>query len=56
MPDRVQQDITGMLAAWNGGDANALGRVMDLLYPELRRIAHQYLDRRRASGSLDPLL
>lgn len=53
MSDQVQQDITGMLAAWNCGDANALGRLMDLLYPEVRRIAHQYLDRRRAGESLE---
>jgi RNA polymerase sigma-70 factor, ECF subfamily len=53
MPDEGQQDITGILAAWNGGDANALGRLIDLLYPELRRIAHRYLDRRRAGESLE---
>ncbi len=42
-----------MLAAWNGGDADALDRLMDLLYPELRRIAHQHLDRRRDGESLE---
>lgn len=53
LPDQGQQDITGMLAAWNCGDTNALGRLMDLLYPELRRIAHQYLYRQRAIESLE---
>jgi ECF sigma factor len=34
------QDITGMVAAWKAGETEALERLMDLLYPELRRIAH----------------
>jgi RNA polymerase sigma factor (TIGR02999 family) len=48
-----QHDITGMLAAWNGGDAEALDRLMDLVYPELRRIARQYLEHRRPGESLE---
>jgi RNA polymerase sigma factor (TIGR02999 family) len=47
------QDITGMLAAWNAGDAEALDRLMDLVYPELRRLARQHLDRRRPGESLE---
>jgi len=42
-----------MLAAWNGGDADALNRLMDLVYPELRRIARRHLERRRAGESLE---
>lgn len=42
-----------MLAAWNGGDADALDRLMDLVYPELRRIARQHLERRRPGESLE---
>jgi RNA polymerase sigma factor (TIGR02999 family) len=42
-----------MLAAWNNGDADALARLMDLLYPELRRIARQRLERRRPGESLE---
>ncbi len=42
-----------MLAAWNDGDAGALDRLMELLYPRLRRIAHQRLARRRADESVD---
>lgn len=53
MADRGQPDITGMLAAWNGGDTDALDRLVDLVYPELRRIARQYLARRRAGESLE---
>lgn len=48
-----QHDITGMLAAWNNGDSEALDRLMDLVYPEMRRIARQYLQRRRAGESLE---
>jgi RNA polymerase sigma-70 factor (ECF subfamily) len=48
-----QRDITGLLAAWNDGDADALDRLIDLVYPELRRIARQHLERRRAGESLE---
>jgi RNA polymerase sigma factor (TIGR02999 family) len=50
---RGQTDITGMLAAWHGGDADALDRLMDLLYPRLRRLAHRHLAGRRAADSLE---
>jgi RNA polymerase sigma factor (TIGR02999 family) len=48
-----QHDITGLLAAWNDGDADALDRLIDLVYPELRRIARRHLERRRAGESLE---
>jgi RNA polymerase sigma factor (TIGR02999 family) len=48
-----QQDIIGMLAAWNAGDSEALDRLIDLVYPELRRIARYHLGRRRAGESLE---
>lgn len=47
------QGITTMLAAWKSGDTAALDRLTDLVYPEMRRIAHQNLERRRAGGSLE---
>ncbi len=53
MSNQDQQDITGMLAAWKGGDTEALDRLTDLVYPELRRIARRNLERRRAGNSLD---
>ena len=53
MTDRDQPDITGMLAAWNEGDANALDRLIDLVYPELRRIARRHLELRRPRESLE---
>jgi RNA polymerase sigma factor (TIGR02999 family) len=42
-----------MLAAWNGGDAGALDRLMGLVYPKLQRIAHRHLARRRVGESLE---
>jgi RNA polymerase sigma factor (TIGR02999 family) len=47
------QDITAMLAAWNGGDGHALDRLMEIAYPELRRVARQYLAGRRPGDSLE---
>src|ERR1700752_3580028 len=44
------QDITGMLAAWNGGDADARDRLIALLYPEMRRIPRLHLERPRAAA------
>ncbi len=42
-----------MLAAWKGGDTEALDRLTDFVYPELRRIARRNLGRRRAGESLE---
>jgi RNA polymerase sigma-70 factor (ECF subfamily) len=53
MENKSLQDITGMLAAWNDGDRDALDRLMNLVYPELRRIARQSLKRRGAGTSFE---
>jgi len=53
MAHKDLDDITGLLAAWNGGSAEALQRLMDLVYSELRRIARGYLERRRPGESLE---
>lgn len=53
MPRRDQQDLTRMLTAWNDGDATALDRLMELVYPEMRRIAHRQLQRRQPGDSLE---
>lgn len=42
-----------MLAAWMDGDADALNRLMALVYPELLRIAHRHLGRRRPGESVE---
>jgi len=53
MKNPAQRDITGLLAAWSAGDADALDRLIELVYPELRRIARQHLARRRIGESLE---
>ena len=47
------RDITGLLTAWSNGDAGALNSLVTFLYPELRRIARQYLGRRPAGQTLE---
>ena len=42
-----------MLAAWNDGKAVALDRLIDQMYPDMRRIARQHLERRRPGGTLE---
>jgi RNA polymerase sigma factor (TIGR02999 family) len=53
MANRAQPDITGMLAAWKDGEAGSLNRLMELVYPDLRRIAHRQLGRWRPGESLE---
>jgi RNA polymerase sigma factor (TIGR02999 family) len=53
MGTQGEPDITAMLAAWEAGDQGSLDRLVDLVYPELRRIAHQQLGRRRPGESLE---
>ena len=53
MTNQDQRDITGMLAAWNDGNEDALNRLLELVYPELRRIARRHLQRRHAGESLE---
>ena len=35
--------ITELLLAWNGGDEDALQRLIPLVHVELRRLAHHYM-------------
>ncbi len=53
MASEKQPDITRMLANWNDGDAGALDRLMEVVYPKLRGIAHQHLGHRRAGESVE---
>src|SRR5262249_3484771 len=45
-------DITAMLRAWEGGDRDALDRLMPVVYEALRRAARNYMQRERAGHSL----
>jgi RNA polymerase sigma factor (TIGR02999 family) len=46
-------DISGLIAKWGNGDEEALGTLLPLLYPELRRIARQHLGRRAGGHTLE---
>jgi RNA polymerase sigma factor (TIGR02999 family) len=52
MPKPSPDDITGLLAAWGGGDRAALDRLMPLVYQELRRLAHRQMRRERGGDTL----
>ena len=45
-------EITELLVAWSGGDKSALERLMPLVYDELRRLAHRYMNGERAAHTL----
>jgi RNA polymerase sigma-70 factor (ECF subfamily) len=53
MSDGASHDITGLLAAWGGGDRQALDGVIAYLYPEMRRIARKQLGRKAGEASLE---
>jgi len=48
----MEQDVTGLLAAFEGGDHHALNRLVPLVYDELRRIAHRELQHERLDHTL----
>ncbi len=41
--DAQSAEITNLLKAWGGGDAAALARLAEHVYPELRRMARRYM-------------
>ncbi|MEJ5367071.1 MAG: sigma-70 family RNA polymerase sigma factor [Bryobacteraceae bacterium] len=43
MDKTPEQDVTQLLRQWNAGDRQALERLVEIVYPELRRIAQRYL-------------
>ena len=45
-------DVTGLLLSWRQGDAEALDRLVPLVYDELRRVARGYLRREPPGHSL----
>lgn len=48
----MADDLTGLLVEWRDGDKAALDRLMPLVYDELRRIAHRYIQRERDGHTL----
>ncbi len=54
MSSKSRDDITRLLHAWAGGDAAALSRLVEMVYPELRRIAARHLRNERPGHTLQP--
>jgi RNA polymerase sigma-70 factor (ECF subfamily) len=46
------EDLTGLLIEWREGDESALEKLTPLVYDELRRIAHRYMQRERNGHTL----
>jgi RNA polymerase sigma-70 factor, ECF subfamily len=46
------EEISSLLHAWCDGDPSALDKLMPLVYQELRRLAHHYMQRERANHTL----
>ncbi len=47
-------DLTRLLRDWASGQPQALTRLVEIVYPELRRIAAQHLSRERQGHTLQP--
>ncbi len=47
-----QREVTQLLQQWQGGDEEAMDRLMPLVYNELRQLAHRHLQRERADHTL----
>lgn len=45
MTNSSTEQITGLLLAWGRGDSDALDKLMPIVYDELRRLAHRYMNR-----------
>ena len=49
----VPADVTHLLRAWSQGDEDALQKLIPVVYQELRRLAHRYMNRERADHTLE---
>jgi RNA polymerase sigma-70 factor, ECF subfamily len=45
-------DVTNLLLAWREGEQEALGRLIPMVYAELKRLAHHYMQREREDQPL----
>ena len=45
-------EISGLLRAWSDGDQSALNRLTPIVYDELRRLAHHYMEGERQGHTL----
>ena len=52
MKTLTADNLTGLLVEWRDGDQAALERLIPLVYDQLRRIAHRYVQRERNGHTL----
>jgi RNA polymerase sigma-70 factor (ECF subfamily) len=52
MSKPVPNDVSALLRAWTAGDQGALAQLTPIVYDELHRLAHHYLQRERTGHSL----
>lgn len=53
MPEKLDRsEVTRLLRAWNAGDQSALAGLTAVVYDELRRLAHRYMERERPGHTL----
>ncbi len=52
MEQLPSKTVSKLLASWHAGDEEALRTVVPLVYDELRRIAHHYLQKERPGHTL----
>ena len=52
MEQESSSPVTELLVRWRDGDRQALDSLMPLVYAELRRLAHYYLQRERSDHTL----
>ena len=52
MTSLTADNLTGLLIEWRQGDRTALNKLTPLVYDELRRIAHRYVQRERNGHTL----
>ena len=50
--DASSAEITKLLKAWSGGNAAALERLAEQVYPELRRMARRHMKNERLRNTL----
>ena len=48
----LKSEITELLKAWDGGDKEALEKLTPLVYNELHRLAHRYMNREKPDHTL----
>jgi len=48
----TQQPVSALLAKWQAGDEQALEALLPVVYKELRRLAHRYLQKERRDHTL----